>query len=219
MLTKRKIIIVDDHNLIATSLTSFLNDFEEYEVIACFKNGLELIEYCKYVEVLPDLILLDISMPDMDGISVMEWINTNKPQSKILALSMFDDDATILKMTQLGVKGYLLKGSSADDLIKAINSIIEKGYYYSDEVGNKLISGLQKEYNSEKKVGKIELKEKEILFLKLACTEMTYKEIADTMLLSPKTIDGYRDTLFEKLEIKSRVGLVTYAIKNGYFSI
>ncbi len=217
MLTKRTLVIVDDHAMITTSLTRFLNDFDAYEVVASFKNGLELINYCKASSSLPDLILLDISMPEMNGITTMEWMHVNSPKAKILALSMFDDDATILKMIQLGVKGYLLKGSSADDLIKAINTIIEKGYYYSEEIGNRLISGVQKDYALDKKQCLIELKEKEVHFLKLACTEMTYKEIADRMLLSPKTIDGYRDVLFEKLEVKSRVGLVTYAIKNGYF--
>lgn len=220
MFIKRKIVIVDDHSLITTSLTHFLNDFEHYEVVANFKNGIELINYCKSNEALPDLILLDISMPDMDGIAVMEWMRINLPLVKILALSMFDDEATILKMIQLGVRGYFLKGSRAEDLTIAIDAIIEKGFYYSEEIGSRVISGIQKDYVSDKKLhAPFDLKEKEVLFLKLACTEMTYKEIADTMFLSPKTIDGYRDALFEKLGVRSRVGLVIYAIKNGYFSL
>jgi DNA-binding NarL/FixJ family response regulator len=169
-------------------------------------------------ENLPDLVLMDINMPEMDGFEATLWLKKNYPLVNVLALSMYDDENSIIRMIRNGARGYILKDTDPNVLREAIESIISKGFYYSDLVSGRLIRNLQdddeEEENNNRKLV-LGLSEKYIEFLKLAATEMTYKEIAGQMHLSPRTIDGYRDELFEKLNVKSRVGLVLFAIKNG----
>ncbi|PBJ15835.1 response regulator transcription factor [Flavobacterium sp. ACN6] len=207
--SKNKVIIVDDHLLFSQSLELLLKSFGEYEVIKRFENGKVFIDYIE--ENTPpqiDLVLLDVNMPVLDGLSTMKWLKDNRPDLKVIALSVNDDDEIIIKMITNGAKGYLLKDTSPEIFKEAIECVIEKGFYFTELVSGMLINKV----NSDNK--KINLKEKEIVFIKHACTEMTYKEIASQMCLSPKTIDGYREILFDKLEIKTRIGLVLYAIKH-----
>ena len=164
----------------------------------------------------PNIVLLDINMPVMDGYATAAWIKTNYPEIKVLALSMYDDEEAIIKMLKNGARGYILKDSHPSELKAAIESLASKGFYYSEMVTGRLMRTIMDENG---KAGEDGLSERESEFLKLAATEMTYKEIAEQMHLSPRTIDGYRDALFEKLSIKSRVGLVLYAIKNGIVKI
>jgi len=206
---KRKIIIVDDHLLFSQSLELLIKSFGDYEVIERFENGKVFIDYLEQnnsTEI--DLILLDVNMPVLDGLSTMQWLKDNRPDLKVIALSVNDDEEIIIKMITNGAKGYLLKDTSPEIFKEAIECVIEKGFYFTELVSGMLINKV----NSDNK--KICLKEKEIVFIKHACTEMTYKEIASEMCLSPKTIDGYRESLFDKLEIKTRIGLVLYAIKH-----
>ena len=207
--SKSKIIIVDDHLLFSQSLELLIKSFDDYEVIERFENGKVFIDH---LQANPsskiDLILLDVNMPVLDGLSTMKWLKDNRPELKVIALSVNDDDDIIIKMITNGAKGYLLKDTSPEIFREAIECVIEKGFYFTELVSGMLINKV----NSDNK--KISLKEKEIIFIKHACTEMTYKEIASEMCLSPKTIDGYREILFDKLEIKTRIGLVLYAIKH-----
>ncbi|KAF2510599.1 response regulator transcription factor [Flavobacterium foetidum] len=207
--SKNKIIIVDDHLLFSQSLELLIKSFGDYEVIERFENGKVFIDYLEnHDSELIDLILLDVNMPVLDGLSTMKWLKDNRPELKVIALSVNDDEDIIIKMITNGAKGYLLKDTSPEIFREAIECVIEKGFYFTELVSGMLINKV----NSDNK--KISLKEKEIVFIKHACTEMTYKEIASEMCLSPKTIDGYRESLFDKLEIKTRIGLVLYAIKH-----
>lgn len=209
MKPKNKIIIVDDHLLFSQSLELLINSFKDFEVINHFENGKVFITYLQEnVDTDVDLILLDVNMPVLDGVSTMKWIKENMPELKVIALSVNDDEEIIIKMITNGAKGYLLKDTSPEIFKDGIISVIEKGFYFTELVSGMLV----KKANNDSK--KINLKEKEIVFIKHACTEKTYKEIASEMCLSPKTIDGYRECLFDKLEIKTRIGLVLYAIKN-----
>jgi DNA-binding NarL/FixJ family response regulator len=209
MKPKNKIIIVDDHLLFSQSLELLINSFKDFEVINRFENGKVFITHLQEnVDTDVDLILLDVNMPVLDGISTMKWIKENRPQLKVIALSVNDDEEVIIKMITNGAKGYLLKDTSPEIFKDSIVSVIEKGFYFTELVSGMLV----KKANDDSK--KINLKEKEIVFIKHACTEKTYKEIASEMCLSPKTIDGYRECLFDKLEIKTRIGLVLYAIKH-----
>lgn len=207
--SKNKIIIVDDHLLFSQSLELLIKSFGDYEVIERFENGKVFIDY---LEQNPstniDLILLDVNMPVLDGLSTMKWLKDNRPDLRVIALSVNDDEEIIIKMITNGAKGYLLKDTSPEIFREAIECVVEKGFYFTELVSGMLINKV----NSDNK--KISLKEKELVFIKHACTEMTYKEIASQMCLSPKTIDGYREILFDKLEIKTRIGLVLYAIKH-----
>ncbi|WP_456312233.1 response regulator transcription factor [Pseudomonas shirazensis] len=209
MKPKNKIIIVDDHLLFSQSLELLINSFKDFEVINRFENGKVFINYLQEnVDIDVDLILLDVNMPVLDGISTMKWIKENMPDLRVIALSVNDDEEVIIKMITNGAKGYLLKDTSPEIFREAIESVIQKGFYFTELVSGMLV----KKANDDSK--KINLKEKEIVFIKHACTEKTYKEIASEMCLSPKTIDGYRECLFDKLEIKTRIGLVLYAIKH-----
>lgn len=203
----RTIIIVDDHILFAQSLQRLVNSFQEYEVIAIHKNGKEFVDYVESNKIKPDLLLLDVRMPVMDGLEVMSWLQEKYPDQKVLALTMEHDEKIIIKMFNRGCRGYLLKDIEPNEFLFALNEVSSNGYYFNVEATEAL-------NNKENKINQDHLTKRELEFLSLACTEMTYKEIAEQMNLSPKTVDGYRESLFGKLEVKNRVGLVRYAVKN-----
>ncbi len=211
---KYKVAIVDDHALFAGSLERLINSFENFVTAFHLRNGLELQRKLLEGEV-PDIILLDINMPVMNGFETAEWLTASFPDIKFLALSMEDDEISILKMLRRGAKGYLLKDIHPGKLNTALEEVVKKGYYHSDKVSETLLHSL----NSPQDYGIPQFKENEITFIELACSEMTYKEIAEVMNLSPKTIDGYRQDLFNKLQIKNRVGLVMYALKNNIIKL
>ncbi len=212
---KNDVIIVDDHLLFAQSLANLVDTFEDYQVKSTFKNGAELVDKLSAGMELPDVILLDVKMPIMDGIATMKWLKKYQPDAKVLALSMEDDEKTILTMLRNGAKGYMLKDIHPNMLLRALDTVISQGYFHTEQVTNTLMKSLNKTDNESL----IKLKENEIRFIQLACEEKTYKEIADEMFLSPKTIDGYRQHLFEILDVKNRIGLVIYAIKNKIVEI
>ena len=211
-----EVIIVDDHLLFARSLASLVDSYDEYTVKYTFRNGSELVDKLAAGMALPAIILLDVKMPIMDGIATMKWLKKYHPDARVLALSMDDDEQTILSMLRNGAKGYLLKDIQPSLLKKALDTVLEQGYFHTEQVVNTLMKSLN---DDAKKNDRIQLKENEIRFIKLACEEKTYKEIADEMFLSPKTIDGYRQHLFEILEVKNRIGLVLYAIKHGIVEV
>ncbi len=212
---KHTIAIVDDHLLFASSLEKLIHSFPEFEVLFKARNGVELQRELKAGDHVPDIILLDLNMPVMNGQETLSWLTEIHPGIKVLVLSMEDDERTILKMIREGAKGYFLKDIHPNDLKEALLEVMDKGYYYSAKVTSTMVHALQPGSKSQP----LNLKENERTFLQLACSEMTYKEIADVMNLSPKTIDGYRQELFNKLNIKNRVGLVIYALKNNIIEI
>ena len=203
--------LVDDHVLLRNGLASLVRNLG-YTVLFEADNGTELATKLAQNGI-PDIVLMDINMPVQDGYAATSWLKDTHPDVKVLALSMYDDETSIIRMLKSGAKGYVLKDSEPEELKMAIDSITRKGFYYSELVTGRLMRTITDE-NGKSNNGQ-KLTDREIEFLKLACTEMTYKEIADKMYLSPRTIDGYRDALFEKLDIKTRVGLVLYAIRNN----
>ncbi|MDO6434237.1 response regulator transcription factor [Flavitalea sp. BT771] len=216
---KPSVALVDDHVLLRNGLANLIRSFGEYSVLFEAGNGNDLIRQLKS-RLLPDIVLLDINMPDMDGYETALWLRRHYPEIKILALSMYDTDNSIIRMLKNGVKGYILKDTEPSELKMALESVINKGFYYSEMVTGKLIHTINALDVVNHKVHHVfTLNERELEFLRLACTECTYKEIAEQMYLSPRTIDGYRDTLFEKLNVKTRVGLVLYAIRNGIVAL
>jgi two-component system, NarL family, invasion response regulator UvrY len=218
-MSKLSVALVDDHIMLRTGLANLIEDMNDYKVILQSDNGRDFIDATLSKKYDPDIVLLDVSMPHMDGFETAKWISTNLPLAKILVLSMFDDEKSIIKMIRNGAKGYILKDSEPQELEIALNDIVHKGYHYSDLVNGKLIHAVNKldEQSDEEKRSKFT--NREIEFLKLSCSEMTYKEIANIMYLSVRTIEGYRDNLFVKLNLKTRVGLVLYAIKNKIFEV
>lgn len=211
---KIDIIIVDDHLLFSQALNGLISAFEAYNVLAILVNGKELVTYFSGENKHPDIVLMDIQMPIMNGIEATRWLKGNFPEIRILALSMENEDETIIKMLQAGANGYLLKDIHPSLLEHALKEVYFTGNFYTENVANILLNQVDGKRNK----GNIIFKEKELEFLKLVCTEMTYKQIAEKMFLSPKTIENYREALFDKLNVKSRIGLVLYAFKEKIVS-
>lgn len=202
-----QIALVDDHRLFRSGIASLISEFDGFQVLFEAGNGEELTSKLT-PKVKPDIILLDINMPVMDGAETARWLRKNYPDIHIIILSMFGDAEKVLEMVKMGVRGYLLKDAEPHEFEQALQKVSLGEVYYPEFVTRHIINS----FNQKPEL--IKLNSRELEFLKLAATELTYKEIADTMCISARTVDGYRDQLFEKLQIKSRVGLVLYAIKN-----
>lgn len=207
------IAIVDDHTLMSKALENMIAENPQYKVVMNHPNGEDFIEVLEKTANLPAVVLMDINMPFKNGIETTEWLSGHYPDIKVIALTMEDDEKVLIKMLKAGAKGYLLKDMQPSILFQAIDTVFEKGSFYTDFVAQKLLKVKTEDLKNQSLLS--ELKEREIEFIKLACSELTYKEIADKMCLSPKTIDGYRDSVFIKLDIKNRVGLVLFAMKHN----
>jgi two-component system, NarL family, invasion response regulator UvrY len=208
---KVKVAMADDHILLRKALASLIGSFDNYSIILQADDGAQLIKSINSQN-MPDIVLLDVGMPVMNGYETAEWIRKNYPQIKVVALSMYNNENAVIRMLKLGVKGYIMKNIDPADLKNALDTIVAKGFFYSEYVTGKLVYALN---SDEAGSVPIAISEKERQFLKLACSELTYKDIAEKMFVSHRTIDDYRISLFDKLKVKTRVGLVLYAIKNG----
>ena len=213
-----KIALVDDHILVRNALSDLLRK-NNFTVVCEADNGKMLFKYLEKND-LPDIILLDINMPEMNGYVTMEEIAKNYTEHKVIALSMYDSEQSIFRMIKAGAKGYLLKESQPKELIEAIETVYTKGFYYSDIVNVKLVKNLASViHKDKKKVNLLEFTPKEIEILQHFCTELSYKEVGSKLGVSSRTVESYRDALFEKTGINTRIGLVVYAIKNGVVRI
>ena len=208
-----KIAIVDDHKLVSKALENMISFNPRFEVIMNCCNGQDFLDDLRETGKIPDVILMDINMPIKNGIETTTEISRDFPDLKVIALTMEDNESTIIKMLKAGAKGYLLKDMSPDILYDAINIVHEKGTFYTDL----LTQSLLKIKTEEKFMVELleTLKIREVEFIKLTCSELTYREIAEKMYLSPRTIDGYRDSVFIKLNVKTRVGIVLFALKHN----
>lgn len=208
---KYKIAIVDDHTLLSQAIAGLVEDFKKFEVVTVCKNGQELLNFIAEKSIIPDITLMDVKMPVMGGVETTGHLSKKYPSIKVLALSIEEDERIILNMIRAGAKGYLLKDTKKDVLEQALEEVMQLGFYYTNTVA-KLLENSDIDEDIP-----VNLKEREIEFINHACTEMTYREIAEKMFLSPKTIEGYRESVFHKLQVKNRTGLVIYAVKNGIF--
>jgi DNA-binding NarL/FixJ family response regulator len=202
-----QIALVDDHRLFRSGIASLINNFTGYNVLFEAANGEELTRKIS-PKFKPDIVLLDINMPVMNGTTTALWLKKRYPEISVIVLSMFDDAERVLAMLRLGVKGYLLKDAEPFEFEQALQKVSQGEVYYPEFVTRLLLDSMSQPVDHAR------LYIREIEFLKLASTELTYKEIADHMNVSTRTVDGYRDALFEKLNVKSRIGLVLYAMKN-----
>jgi DNA-binding NarL/FixJ family response regulator len=209
----KQIVIVDDHILIAKAIAQIINQSDEYNVIAELEHGKALQEYLQEKSIKPDIILLDISMPIMDGFETMLWLKTNHPEISVMVLSMQDDDQSLIKMIKNGARGYLLKNIQTQELFNALDKLSKNGSYFPEWVSSKILLNLNEQDASSSIVNSFS--ERELEFIKYTVTEMSYKEIAEKMFVSPRTVEGYRDSLFLKLDVHTRVGLAVFALKNG----
>jgi DNA-binding NarL/FixJ family response regulator len=208
------IAIVDDHVLFRRSLKVLIELFPGYKVTHDASHGQDLIKQLAPAS-LPDIVLMDINMPVMDGYATTTWLRNNHPAIKVLALSTMDAEAAIIKMIKSGACGYVLKDAEPAELRMAFEEVMSRGYFYNELVTRKVMRSVGLLAETKGNSGTFaNLSERELELLKYICTELTYKEIADKMFLSARTVEGYRDNLCEKLNLKSRVGLAMYAIKN-----
>jgi len=198
---KPGVALVDDHVLLRSGLAGLIRSFGLYDVLFEACGGLDLIRQLQHSRC-PDVVLLDINMPEMDGYETAGWLRHHYPDIRVLALSMYDTESSIVRMLKNGAKGYVLKDADPNELKMALESIINKGFYAGHHCRPMLV-----------------FNQRELEFMRLVCTEWTYKEIADRMYLSPRTIDGYRDALFEKLNVRTRVGLAMFAVRSGIVNI
>jgi len=212
MSDKKHIAIVDDHTMFRKGLVVLINLFSNYRVIMEVANGREFIDQLD-PDLLPDIVLLDINMPVMDGYATADWLKANHPKVKILALSTMDAESTIIKMIHHGARGYILKDADPKELQVAFEEILARGYYYNEILTRKVIQSIHLGAHDPAYVF-TKLTDREMEFLKHACSEKNYQQIAKDMFVSERTVDGYRESLFKKFNVSNRVGLVLYAIKN-----
>jgi DNA-binding NarL/FixJ family response regulator len=212
---KIKIGIVDDHQLFLKSLSTLVNTFESFEVVVEALNGKALLQKLQQINVKPDILLIDLNMPVMDGVQTATAVAEEQPQIKTVALSMKDDDTSIIRMLQAGCCAYLLKDIHPNELEKALLEINNNGYYNADAINVNYRRLIIKAHQEQE----LQLSTNEKKFLQLACSDLTYKQIASKMNLSERTIDGYRESLFQKLNVQSRVGMALEAIRRKLVSI
>lgn len=209
-----KLILIDDHILLRDALAKLINTFEDFSVTAVAGNGKELIGLIKD-NFSVDIVLMDLNMPIMDGYEAAKWLAKKRPEIKIIILTMYDSEIALIRLLQAGVNGFLKKDIHPKELNHALLTVAQGEYYYSHDTTLKMASLFRKNANKESSPEKSVLTDGEIEFIKFASKEMTYKEIALAMDLSPRKIEYYRITVFEKLDIQSRIGLVIYAVKKG----
>lgn len=207
-----KIALADDHQLLRNALAGLINKFDNCLVTVEAGTGYELIRAIES-GLVPDLVILDLNMPEFDGFETAKWLQSHQPNINILMLTMYDTELTMIRLLQAGVKGFLKKDVSPYELKFAIYNVMQFGYYYTNNTTGKLINLFRKSQEHSAML-KSMLTEMEIRFLKYTCSDLTYKEIANEMNLNPRAVDNLRDNLFEKLEVKSRVGLAMYSIRH-----
>jgi len=206
-----KVAIADDHALFRAGVKTALSVRKDIEMIAEADNGMQLLNLLKHIE--PDVILLDIQMPLMDGISTLPEIRKLYPEIKVIILSMHNDHSMISKLMEVGANSYLTKNSDSETIYQAIKTCFEQEFFFNDLTNKALLSGLRTK-KMDHAPEDIQLNDKELRILKLMCEEKTTKEIADIVDISPRTVEAIRDKLKTKTGAKSMAGLVMYAVKN-----
>lgn len=204
-----QIILVDDHVMIRTALKEMIQKSGPYQILAEYSNGAQLVEAFPF-QTSPDLLILDLNMPNMNGMQVLDWMHEQNLSIKTLILTLEDNEDWIIKLFRRGIRGYLKKNCPASELKRAIDDILQFGYYHNDVLTRALVTETPE--NPEQ----IKLTERQLKFLELICQEeeYTYEQIASMMDVSLRTVNGYRESLFERFGVKSKTGLVLYAIKN-----
>lgn len=208
-----KVAIADDHALFRAGVKTALAVKKDVELIAEADNGMQLINLLKHIE--PDVILLDIQMPIMDGIQTLPEIKKLRPDAKVIILSMHNDHSMISKLMEIGANSYLTKNSDSETIYQAIKTCYEQEFYFNELTNKALLTGIRTKRTDVINPQDVSLSDKEVRVLKLMCEEKTTKEIADMVDISPRTVEAIRDKLKTKTGAKSMAGLVMYAVKNG----
>ncbi|HWJ25168.1 MAG TPA: response regulator transcription factor [Flavisolibacter sp.] len=208
-----KVAIADDHALFRTGVKTSLSSRHDIQMVAEAENGMQLLNLLKHIK--PDVVLLDIQMPIMDGLTTLPEIKKLYPDLKVIMLSMHNDHSMITRMMEIGANSYLTKESDSETIYQAIRTCYEQEFFFNDLTNKALLNGLRMKKPPEMVTPEVNLTEKEITILKLMCEEKSTKEIADMVDLSPRTVEAIRDKLKTKTGVKSMAGLVMYAVKAG----
>src|SRR3954468_18677241 len=208
-----KVAIADDHALFRAGVKTALAVKKDVELVAEADNGMQLLNLLRHIE--PDVILLDIQMPIMDGIQTLPEIRKLRPNAKVIILSMHNDHSMISKLMEIGANSYLTKNSDSETIYQAIKTCFEQEFFFNELTNKALLTGLRTKRTESFGVQEADLSDKELRVLKLMCEEKTTKEIADIVDISPRTVEAIRDKLKTKTGAKSMAGLVMYAVKNG----
>ncbi len=213
-MSKIKIAIADDYKIFREGLKVGLSADENFEVIMEADNGEDLLK--ELLTLTPDVIIMDLKMPLMDGMEATKEVRKKYPSIKVLVVSMYDDDKFIIHLMETGANGYLLKNTEPDEIRRSIYAVHENGYYFNDLVNKALLKKLVLKNNLKPSFNQnVELTERELQVLKLICEEKTANEIGKEIFLSPRSVEGIRQRLIEKIGVRNTAGLVMFAIKNG----
>lgn len=211
---KIRYVIADDHKIFRQGVIFSLADFDNLELAGEAENGRELIDLIP--EVKPDVVLMDLRMPEMDGIEATQYLHHHYPDMRVLVLSMYDDEKFIVHLMESGAAGYLLKNAEPDEIRMAIEAVFTNGYYFTDLINRAMLKKIvthkqfKPSFNND-----IQLTDREVEVLRLICEEYTAPEIAKMIYLSPRTVEGVRSKLTEKIGVKNIAGLVMFAVRNG----
>lgn len=208
-----KVAIADDHALFRAGVKTALSVKKDVDLIAEADNGMQLLNLLKHIE--PDVILLDIQMPIMDGITTLPEIRKLYPHVKVIILSMHNDHSMISKLMEVGANSYLTKNSDSETIYQAIKTCFEQEFFFNELTNKALLTGLRTKREEPVATDDAQLNDKEMKILRLMCEEKTTKEIADIVDISPRTVEAIRDKLKTKTGAKSMAGLVMYAVKHG----
>ncbi|MEO1516183.1 MAG: response regulator transcription factor [Bacteroidota bacterium] len=213
---KIKLAIADDQVLFLRGLKYILQDFDDIDLIIEVSNGQELLDAIPHNP--PDVVLMDMKMPVMDGMEATKEIKKRYPNIKVILLSMFDDERLITHMMEIGANGYLLKNEEPHILKEAIDSVLNKDLYFNDYVSKALLKGLQQKTDIPPSFMStnpaLQLTPRELEVLRLICEELTTAEIAKKLYISARTVEGHRKNLLEKAGVRNTAGLVIFAVKN-----
>jgi len=211
-----QIALIDDHKIFSDSLGGLINDFEGFAVCWTAQDGAKAIQLLQEDKNTPDIILLDIAMPGINGLEVAKWVSENRKGIKILVLTMEEDENSVIQMLKYGIKGYLLKNIGADELQMALEQVVKFGYYYTPIITSNIHKQIEKR-NTEANGPELSDREKELL--NHLCSDLSYSDISKKMFLSESTVDTYRARLFEKFEVKNRIGLILKALNLGIIKL
>jgi DNA-binding NarL/FixJ family response regulator len=211
-----QVAIAEDQRLFRECLVSLLNGFQNIEVGIEAANGKELIQQIEATPTVPQVVLLDLTMPEMNGLDTTRYLKKRFPDIKIIILSVHSEERHIVHMVGEGINGYLVKNSELSEVVRAVEAVRDKGFYFNESVLKAIHSGMaQKHEKSYNPNSPLTTREKEIL--ELICQELTTSEIAEKLFLSVRTVDGHRNNLLEKTGARNTAGLVIYALRNNLF--
>ena len=218
-MNKIKIVLVEDQRLFREGMHALLKDVEDFEIMGVMENGKIFLDKLQTYPTLPDVVLLDLNMPELNGVEVSNILRKKYPEIKIIILTVYDQERFINKMIEAGASGYLVKNCDLDEVIKAIRTVYKSDFFFNEATIKAMRNGLKNKGILSQNNGniQIELTDREKMVLQLICKEFTNTEIAEKLALSPRTVDGHRNNLLAKTGCRNTAGLVLFAVNNGIY--